>query len=110
MRTLSGIAALMTMTLFMSSVAWAHSPRVHWGIHIGVPWVLPPFYRAYPGYPPPRVMLPPGSYPVYIEREQAPANTDTGYWYYCNELKAYYPYVKECPSQWQLVAPQPFQQ
>jgi hypothetical protein len=29
------------------------------------------------------------------------------YWYYCERSKSYYPYVKECPSGWTRVAPQP---
>ena len=47
--------------------------------------------------------------PVYVEQpapgpqQQAPA----GYWYYCADSRAYYPYVKECPAGWQRVAPQP---
>ena len=33
-------------------------------------------------------------------------------WYYCNDAKAYYPYVRECPSGWKQVVPQtvPFRQ
>jgi len=27
-------------------------------------------------------------------------------WYYCNDTRAYYPYVRECPSGWQKVIPQ----
>ena len=27
-------------------------------------------------------------------------------WYYCNDTKAYYPYVRECPSGWLQVVPQ----
>ena len=28
-------------------------------------------------------------------------------WYFCDEAKAYYPYVKTCPAGWQQVTPQP---
>jgi hypothetical protein len=46
------------------------------------------------------------SAPVFIERgtsEPAPAQV---WWYWCNDSRAYYPYVKECPGGWQRVAPQ----
>ena len=29
-----------------------------------------------------------------------------GYWYYCPQLGAYYPYVQQCPGPWQRVLPQ----
>jgi len=44
--------------------------------------------------------------PVFVERSppaEAPAQV---WWYWCNESRAYYPYVKECPAGWQRVAPQ----
>lgn len=45
-----------------------------------------------------------GAPPVtYVEREQ-PA--EPVWWYWCNESRAYYPYVKDCPGGWQRVAPQ----
>jgi hypothetical protein len=42
----------------------------------------------------------------YIQQEPAPPSA-TQYWYYCQDTKAYYPYVKECPSRWIQVVPQP---
>jgi hypothetical protein len=50
---------------------------------------------------------------VYIEQPAAPAPAapvaaaPVNYWYYCAAAKGYYPYVKECPSGWQKVSPQP---
>jgi hypothetical protein len=49
---------------------------------------------------------------TYIEQPvpQPPAQQQQsalGYWYYCADPGAYYPYVKECPAGWQRVAPQP---
>ena len=44
---------------------------------------------------------------VYVEQPQAQPSQPSGYWYYCADSRAYYPYVKECPSGWQRVAPQP---
>ena len=37
----------------------------------------------------------------------APQSGQASSWYYyCNDTKAYYPYVRECPSGWQQVIPQ----
>ena len=93
----------------------------HWhtslGISIGVPiggfaFGYPPYYAPFPYYypayyPAPVVVQQP---PVYIEQSPAPMaqpSAPAGYWYYCASAGAYYPYVKECPTGWQRVAPQP---
>jgi hypothetical protein len=89
--------------------------RVRLGVTIGAPYYYEPYYPYY--YPdpyyyyPPRVVVVPATPPTYIERgdaarEEAPASA---YWYYCEESKTYYPYVKHCPGGWQRVAPQPVQ-
>lgn len=87
----------------------------HWhgsvGVVIGPGWYGPPAYYPYyypPYYSPyyyPPVVAVPTSPPVYVERSAgAPAS---GYWYYCEGSRAYYPQVKECPEGWQQVSPQP---
>ncbi len=112
--------------LFASGAAYAdpHSVRgrIGWDITIGVPgpWYYPPAYHYYPYYPyyypprpyyydyPPRIVVP--SAPTeYIERESRPQTEAVvpGYWYYCRNQNGYYPYVKECPSGWERVSPQP---
>lgn len=101
-----------------------HRDGVRFSISIGTPWPAPPYpYRMYPGHPvrwphvvvpavvpmvpvAPVVLAPPR---IYIE--QAPARTavpvlEAGYWYYCNEAGAYYPYVQTCPGDWTKVSPQ----
>lgn len=91
-------------------------PRVSIGFGFGVPFAAypygypyyyPPYY--YPNYyPQPVVVQQP---PVYVEQNPpAPAASQpapAAYWYYCTDSRAYYPYVKECASPWQRVAPQP---
>lgn len=69
------------------------------GIWLGPYWG-PYWYPPYaPGYTTPIVVE---SQPqTYIQ--QSPAQS---YWYYCEDAKAYYPYVKECPAGWLTVAPQ----
>jgi hypothetical protein len=74
-------------------------------VFIGMPFWYPygyypyPYDYAYPIYSPPVVQE--SSPPVYVE--PAPQQ----YWYYCQSLQGYYPYVRECPGGWQQVLPQP---
>lgn len=78
----------------------------HFGVFIGAPLLLAPWYYG-PTYYPPAVVVP-SAPPVYIEQGQAAASAqDLQYWYYCRESETYYPYVKECAGPWQRVVPQP---
>lgn len=51
-------------------------------------------YRNYP-YAAPKVS--PQQPTVYVQQQ--------AYWYYCENAKAYYPYVQQCPSGWVRVVP-----
>jgi len=102
--------ALFLAALAFSGAASAHG-RVVVGLGFGFPiWGPAPWYYGPPPYyyyPPAAVVSSP---PVtYIERQDArqdtPASTD--YWYYCEQSKTYYPYVKTCPGGWQRVSPTP---
>ena len=115
MRSANAIFALIVFVLgtIVSTSALANRNYYHHhggGVRLGV-FVGPGFFYGppyYPYYHYPRVVAP--SAPVhYIEKptEQAAPSLPAGHWYYCNEAKAYYPYVKECPGSWQQVAPQP---
>ena len=96
----------------------SHGPRVSIGFGFGVPFAAypyyyPPYYAPYyaPAYYPAPVVVQQQS-PVYVEQNPQPApsaqpSAPGGYWYYCGSSRAYYPHVKECPSGWQRVAPQP---
>ena len=129
--------SLILMTFLASASAFAGPYRGghhHWGggwrlgVAVGVPlalaygiygprWYYPPYaYGPYypPVYYPPVVSAP----PIYIEQgtpqiapaPQAPQTSATpqpGYWYYCAESKAYYPYVNQCAGGWQRVSPTP---
>jgi hypothetical protein len=90
-----------------------HHSSVSVGFAFGYPgyWGYP--YPAYAYYPP-AYYYPPATYyssspPVYVERGDAyaPAERSQGYWYFCPEANAYYPYVKQCAGGWQKVSPQP---
>jgi hypothetical protein len=106
----------------LTGTAWAdpywHHPRtsVEFGIQVGPPWGYP--YPVYPHpmyWPPvysgvPVIVASPPPPPVYVERPQAQPDVpvlEPGYWYYCQEAKAYYPQVKQCSGNWQKVSPQP---
>ena len=47
---------------------------------------------------------------TYIEQNPGAASSpaaETGWWYYCDQSRGYYPYVRECPTGWQRVPPSP---
>jgi outer membrane protein OmpA-like peptidoglycan-associated protein len=77
----------------------ASAARVYVGVGPYYGWGWPGYY--YPGYygpgyyPPPAVVYAPPAVTV----QQAPA----AYWYYCPPARAYFPYVRECPTGWQAV-------
>jgi hypothetical protein len=89
----------------LASGAAAASGRVHIGIGVGIPlgwgWGYPYYYPPY--YYEPRTVIVPAQPQRYIEQ----SSPDSGYWYYCADAKAYYPYVKDCPGGWQRVSPTP---
>ena len=111
------VLALFVMGSAVAESALAHGGggrgRVGVGFYFGAPylgwgWGAPyypyyyPYSYAYPVYAP--------SQPTtYVEQEpaQAAPAPQQGYWYYCADAQAYYPYVKECPGGWQRVSPQP---
>jgi len=119
MKTVGKLGLAMALSGLLAGSAWADRwhghphghPRttIHWGIHLGPPWMYPPpFHRPYvPIYVPPVVVVPAPPPVYYVERFPPPPRLEPGYWYYCNEAQAYYPYVRQCPGPWQPVAPQP---
>jgi hypothetical protein len=71
--------------------------------------VSPSFYvgPAFAPYYYPNDSYYPPSQPAYVEQDP-PADLEQqvgGYWYYCADPAAYYPYVLTCPTMWLLVAP-----
>jgi hypothetical protein len=115
------LAVALVLGASVASEAFAHGkfrhhpPRARVSVFIGAPVVLAPWYihpyyyhpPRYYYYYPPAVVLP-SPPPVYIERGDAqPAPPPQGYWYYCPESRAYYPYVDRCSGGWQRVLPQP---
>ena len=97
---------------------WRGHGRVGIGLSFGAPfyadpWFYGPYYPHYysPYYYPP-VVITPAPPITYIEQGSSAATTSTpqsGYWYYCEASRGYYPYVKTCPAGWLAVAPEPQQ-
>ena len=116
-QSMAAIAALLVTTLASApALAWHHSRvRVGIGLHFGVPvggyYYPAPYPYYYPPYYPyyaPAVVYRAPQAPVYVEQGmEAPAPQPQNSWYYCNDARAYYPYVKECPGGWQRVPAQP---
>lgn len=112
MKVLMGLLGLCAAGLLAAPDASAHGGRARLsvGFHFGAPlyWHPWPAYYYYPApvYVAPSVVhvSPP---PVYVERYEAPASDQQGWWYYCASARGYYPYVKECPGGWQKVPPAP---
>jgi hypothetical protein len=83
-----------------------HGHRVAVGVIVAAPafWYLPVRTLA------PPVVVAPAAPTVYIEHgnaQPAPSQAAAGWWYYCADTNAYYPYVKECAVEWQRVAAEP---
>lgn len=120
---------VLAATTSASALAWHRGGYVRFGVYVGGPaywyspfyspynpYYFPPYYPPYyPAYAYPPVVLAPSAPPTYIEQGAAPPAASSqaqsanqpGWWYYCADAKAYYPYVKECPAGWQRVPPQP---
>jgi hypothetical protein len=100
------ILALAAAAALASGSALARG-RVFFGVGIGVPLWGAPYYPYYPYYDPyyygTRTVVVPAQPTRYIEQ----SSPESGYWYYCADAKAYYPYVKDCPAGWQRVSPTP---
>ena len=104
------LAAVLACTALASGAASAqwHHPRV--GISFGFGYPYPGYYYPPPYYYPPAVITVPAQPQVYVEQPQAqaaPAPQASADWFYCNDSRAYYPYVKDCPGGWQRVPAQP---
>lgn len=118
------VAAAAAAIALISTAAWSdggrrgfhhhhytHGSRLHLGFVFGGPlWYPAPVYPyPYYYYPyPPAIVVPPAPR-VYIERDDrvAQESREPGYWYYCRESNAYYPYVKECAGPWERVPARP---
>jgi hypothetical protein len=111
MRTAAVALLVLLAGAIVSEPAEAHRSRVVVGVGFGYPFWGPPFWSPW-YYPPPYAYHPAPvvvrSEPVtYIEQGSSQSAEPSGWWYYCDSSRGYYPYVKECPGGWQRVAPTP---
>lgn len=86
-----------------------HGPAL--SLHFGIPlgWYEPYHYYHYPPpyyYYPPAVVQAPAPQ-AYVQRGDPPGEQAEPAWYYCEESRTYYPYVKACPGGWKRVSPAP---
>lgn len=116
LRTFVVAAAALAASLFTPAAEAQGRWRGGVVFHFGYPWYWwPPAPIWYYPPPPPAVVIERGPL-IYIERDDRTEPPDaepsanrppTHWWYWCEDAKKYYPYVKECPGGWRRVAPQP---
>ncbi len=98
----SMVIALAMAALLMASAmpALAHGFR-------GRVWIGPG-WGPWWGYPYPYYVAPPVVVQQQPEVYVAPGQQEApSYWYFCQNPKGYYPYVKQCPGGWLKVVPTP---
>jgi hypothetical protein len=110
------LTAIFVVLALASGSAFAHGrggARVTFGFNFGYPigynYVHPWYYYPAPAVvyaAPPVVYASPPAPQVYTERSDVVPES-AGTWYYCQDSRAYYPYVRECPGGWQRVPAQP---
>lgn len=84
-----GILGGLTTGLILNQ-AFAPYPRYYYSPPV---YYYPaPYYQSAPVI----IQSPP---PTYVQPQPQ-------YWYWCESSRAYYPYVRECPSGWRAVNPQ----
>ena len=89
-------------------------------LFFGFPAFYPyPAYSYYPAYPYPAYPYPAYSYsyapPYYppappvtmAQQAPPPGPAPVQYWYYCDNPRGYYPYVRSCGAGWRAVPAQP---
>ena len=81
-----------------------HGHGFRGSVVIGTGVWLGPYWGAY-GYPPYYPYYPYEPVPVVAEPQTYIQQPAPSYWYYCEEAKAYYPYVQQCPGGWLTVVP-----
>jgi len=72
-----------------------------WGFPFPYPYVFPPFPFAYPFPSPPPYYSPSAAWAPPVDPGYGTASST---WYYCDNPRGYYPYVRQCHTGWRAVA------
>lgn len=119
MRTAAFVAVLLAVAgVVASEPALARGGHSHSRVSVGIgfgfgypywgggpwgPWYYPPPYY----YPPAVIVQQPMTYVEQNPNAASSPAADAGWWYYCDQSRGYYPYVRECPGGWQRIPPAP---
>jgi len=111
-RTAAVVLATLVLVLGYTLPGEAHYRGGVWvgvGPVWGPGWYGAPYYGyPYPYYPPaPPVVIKQEPQEYIYQPAPSSAQPEQKYWYYCDQAKAYYPYVKSCPGGWKKVLPNP---
>lgn len=104
-------SSLAVIVILLVSAMAAQAGHFHGGVWIGPGWgpgwgaPYPYYSYPYPYYAAPPVVIQQPAPEVYVQ--PAPQPEEPTYWYYCQDSRSYYPYVKQCPSGWMKVVPSP---
>jgi hypothetical protein len=108
-RSIAAFIVLLTLLLAVPWVSYAGHGR-HGGTRVvigGNFWFGPPPFwgpRFYYGGPvccaPPPVWVAPTA--GYVDRDRE----ESEFWYYCEDPRGYFPYIRSCPGGWMKVVPQ----
>jgi hypothetical protein len=129
------LAAAMLMISTQADARGGHHGRGHhgharFGVFIGAPLLLSPWWASSYYYPPAPVVVrervvvreplvyydergnpvPPGQTQPQVQAQAQPQTqpqpeSTTPTWFYCADSQTYYPYVQSCATPWQRVAP-----
>ncbi len=104
---------VVSLTLAAATLLAGSFPAMAHGYFRGGVWIGPGWGPGWwgPAYPYPYYVGP----PVVIQQQpqppteySAPEQTEApSYWYFCQDPRGYYPYVKNCPGGWKKVVPSP---
>lgn len=87
----------------------SHGGRVGWWWVIGGLWYFypQPVYPYPDPYRPPVVVIEQAAPPPVVMQAPVASAPPTQFWYYCEPVRGYYPYVASCPSGWRTVPATP---
>ncbi len=96
-----GLGYLFSAPAYYAPAPYYYSPRIYYYPPPVQPYYYPPLVEQAPqAYIEQGAIQPP-------PQQASPNEARESWWYYCDESKSYYPYVRDCPAGWQRVSPAP---